>query len=112
MYGNAPGRPGACSASMPDLSAASRAELLHRDHVLYELIDGDLGALVESRGLVRLEVRFIPVQRREDVARAGSHGLHGHDGGDRNVVEDSRTIAGEQHGGPDESLHRNDVQDT
>jgi hypothetical protein len=30
-------------------SAASRPELLHRDHVLHELIDGDLGALVKAR---------------------------------------------------------------
>jgi hypothetical protein len=29
---------------MTDSSAANRAELLHRDHVLNELIDGDLGA--------------------------------------------------------------------
>jgi hypothetical protein len=33
---------------MPGPSAASRPELLHRDHVRHELIDGDLGALVKS----------------------------------------------------------------
>ena len=35
------------------------------------------------------------VQRREDVASAGSRGFHRHDGGDRNVVKGSRTIAGD-----------------
>ena len=60
---------------MPDPSAASRPALLHRDHVLHELVNGDLGALVKARRFVCLEVRFIPVQRREDLARAGSRGL-------------------------------------
>ena len=45
---------------MPDPSAASRPELLHRDHVRHELIDGDLGALIEARRFVVFEVRFIP----------------------------------------------------
>src|ERR1700733_2148742 len=97
---------------MPNPSAVSRQKLLHRDHVLHELIDGDLSTLVKARRLVFLEVRFIPVQRREDVASAGSHGFHRNDGGDWNVVKDSRAIAGEQHGGPDKSLHRNNVQVT
>ena len=35
--------------------------LLHSDHVRHELIDGDLGALIEARRFVVLEVRFIPV---------------------------------------------------
>src|SRR5918995_388359 len=77
-----------------------------------ELIDGDLGALVKATRFVLLQVRFMPVQRREDVASAGSHRLHRYDGGDRNVVKDSRTVAGEQHGGPDKSLHRNDFEET
>src|SRR5688572_15632297 len=77
------------------------AELLHRDRVIHQLIDGDLGTLIEARRFVGLEVRLIPVQGRKDVASAGSHGFHRYDGGDRNVVKDRRTIAGEQHGGPD-----------
>src|SRR3954469_12448979 len=97
---------------MPDPSALSRPELLHRDHVVHELIDGDLGALVKARRFVFLDVCFIPVQRREDVARAGSHGFHRNDGGDRNVIKDGRTIAGEQHRGPDKALRRNNVQET
>ena len=48
---------------MPDPSAASRPELLDRDHVLHELIDGALSALQKARRLVFLHVRFIPVQR-------------------------------------------------
>jgi hypothetical protein len=60
---------------MPDLFVASRAELLHRDHVIYELIDGDLGALLPTRRFVCLKVSFIPVQRCEDVASAGSHSI-------------------------------------
>jgi len=35
-------------ALMPDPYAASHPELPHRHHVLHELIDGDLGALVEA----------------------------------------------------------------
>src|SRR6266550_6504175 len=92
--------------------AARRAELLHRENVLHELIDGDLGALLEARRFVFLKVSFVPVQRREDVASSGSHGLHRNDGGDRNVVKDSRTITGEQHGGPDKPLHWNNFQET
>src|SRR5262245_41637307 len=61
---------------MPDRSDASRPELLHRDHVLHELIDGDFGALVKATRFVLLEIRLIPVQRGEDVASAGSHALH------------------------------------
>lgn len=38
-----------------------RPALLHREHVLHELIDRDLGALIEPRRLVRLEVRRTPV---------------------------------------------------
>jgi hypothetical protein len=49
---------------MPDPSAAGRPELLHRDHVLHELIDGALGALLKARRLVFLQVRFIPAQRQ------------------------------------------------
>ena len=41
--------------------AAEGPALLHRDHVLHELIEGDLGALIEARRFVFLEVRFIPV---------------------------------------------------
>ena len=44
-----------------DPFAASRAALLHRHHVLHELVDGDLGALVEARLFVLLEGRLIPV---------------------------------------------------
>src|SRR6188474_2554472 len=77
------------------LKPCSNGVMFHRDYVLHELIDGDLGALVKARRLICLEVRFIPVLRGEDVPRAGSHGLHCNDGGDRNVVKDSRTKAGE-----------------
>jgi hypothetical protein len=65
--------------------------------VRHKLIEGDLGPLLPTRRFVFLKIRFIPVQRSEDVAGAGSHALHRNDGGDRNVVKDSRTIAGEQH---------------
>src|SRR5829696_6659903 len=64
--------PGVAAARPECRSAASRAELLHRDHVIHELIDGDLGALVKATRFVRLEVGFIPVQRREDIASAAS----------------------------------------
>src|ERR1043166_9476643 len=76
----------------PDLR---RHQSLHRDHVLYELIDGDLGALLPTRCFVLRKLSLIPVQGRKDVASAGAHGLHRHDGGDRNVVEHSGTIAWE-----------------
>src|SRR5262245_24117475 len=92
--------------------AANRPELFHRLHMRHKLFEGDLGPLLPTRRFVFLKVRFIPVQRSEDVASAGSHALHRNDGGDRNVVKDSRTIAGEQHGGPDKSLHRNSFQET
>src|SRR5688500_14820859 len=77
-----------------------------------QLIEGDLGPLLPARRLVLLKVRLITVQRGEDVAHAGSHGYHRNDGGDRNVVKDSRTIAGKQPGGPHKPLHGNDLQET
>jgi hypothetical protein len=40
---------------MPDPSAAGRPELLHRGHVVHELIDGDLGALPKARCFVVTE---------------------------------------------------------
>src|SRR5687768_9144014 len=86
-------------------------ELFHRLHVRDKLIEGDLGPLLPTRRFVFLEVSFIPVQRREDVASSRSHGFHRDDGSDRNVVKNCRTIAGKQHGGPAESLHWNDVQE-
>ena len=62
--------------------------------MLDELIDGDLGALIEPGPSVVLEVGFVAVQGGEDVPRAGSLGFHRHDGGDGNVVEDGRAKAG------------------
>jgi ribosomal protein S18 acetylase RimI-like enzyme len=41
-----------------------------------ELIDGDLGPLLPTGLLVSLEVGFIPVQRRKDVAGSGARGFH------------------------------------
>ena len=88
------------------------AQLFHRLHERHQLIKGDLGPLLKTRCPICLTVSFIPMQRREDVASSGSHGFHRDDGGDRNVVKDCRTIAGKQHGGPAEPLHRNDFQET
>ena len=42
-------------------SRCDRPELFHRDHVLYELINGDLRALGKAIHFVCLEIGFIPV---------------------------------------------------
>src|SRR5262245_41194428 len=95
----------------PHESAARRPELFHRLHMRHKLIEGDLGPLLPTRRFVFLKVSFITVQRTADTARPGPHAIHRHDAGDRNVVKDSRTVAGEQHGGPYKSLHRNGFQE-
>src|SRR4051812_47140506 len=60
------------NARHPGPTALNRPELLHRRHVRDELVEGDLGALQPAGCLVRLNVGFIAMQRREDVASAGS----------------------------------------